>query len=231
VNTKEIRRKKPDINEVDLLLTAIKQKPELNTLVKMVESNPKLIDVLLKIIKEDKGNTKFYCEKAIRKISETSQTLVYPYFNEISRLLDSTNNFVKWGAILTISNLISVDKENHFNSIYDKYFSMIDSDSMITASNVIDNAWKFVQALPKKENDITSRLLKVIENTYLHKKEPSPECKNIVIGNVIDCFSKYYENSGNQEKMLEFVGNQMKNGRKSTARKAVEFIKKHTKIY
>lgn len=226
----DINKDKPDKNEADLLLVAIKQKQEFSILVKKVESNPELIGVLLKIIREDKGSTKFYCDKAIQKISETNPSLVYPYFNEISQLLDSTNNFIKWGSIRTISNLITVDKEKQFDRIYDKYFKMINSDSMITASNVIGNAWKFVQALPEKEGDITSRLLKVMENTYLNKGEPSPECKNIIIGNVIECFNKYFGVSGNQDKMLEFVGCQTNNNRKSTAKKAVEFINKYSKV-
>jgi hypothetical protein len=219
-----------DKNEADSLLAAIKEKQEFGTIVNSVESNPELIGVLLKIIKEDKGSTKFYCDKVIQKISETNPSLVYPYFNEISPLLDSTNNFIKWGATRTISNLIAVDKDKKFDRIYDHYFGMIDSDSMITASNVVGNAWKFVLALPEKEWDITSRLLKVTENTYLNKGELSPECKNIVIGHVIECFDKYYGVSGNQDKMLEFALGQTNNDRKSTAKKALEFIKKHDNI-
>ena len=101
---------------------------------------------------------------------------------------------------------------------------------MITASNVIGNAWKFVQALPEKEKDITACLLKVMENTYINKGESSPECKNIVIGNVIECFNKYFGFSGNQDKMLEFAGSQTSNNRKSTAKKAAEFLKRHSKV-
>lgn len=221
---------KPDKNEADSLFADITEKQEFGTLIKKIESNPELIGVFLKIIKEDKGSTKFYCDKVIQKISETNPSLVYPYFNEISPLLDSTNNFIKWGATRTISNLIAVDKDKKFDRIYDHYFGMIDSDSMITASNVVGNAWKFVLALPEKEGDITSRLLKVTENTYLNKGELSPECKNIVIGNVIECFNKYYDASGNQDKMLRFALGQTNNDRKSTAKKALEFLKKHENI-
>lgn len=84
---------KPDKNEADSLFADITEKQEFGTLIKKIESNPELIGVFLKIIKEDKGSTKFYCDKVIQKISETNPSLVYPYFNEISPLLDSTNNF------------------------------------------------------------------------------------------------------------------------------------------
>lgn len=211
------------------LLAAVKQKQDVGAFAEQVESKPAWIGGLLNIIREDKGSTKFYCDKVIQRVSETNPVLVYPYFNEISKLLDSPNHFIKWGAIRTLSNLIAVDKEKQFAGIYDQYFGLINSDSMITASNVIGNAWKFIKTLPGKEKDITSRLLRVADNTYLYKGEPSPECGNIAIGHVIDCFDKYFMASGEKDKMLEFAGSQTGNGRKSTAEKAAKFLKKHGK--
>lgn len=99
---------------------------------------------------------------------------------------------------------------------------------MITAATVAGNAWEFVRALPEKENDITARMLRVLENTYLYKGKPSPECRNILIGYVSECFDKYFEVSGNQNRMLEFADGQKDNNRKSTAKKAAAFLKKHS---
>lgn len=224
----DVNNDKPNNNEADLWLAAIKDKPEFSSFVTTVVSNPEMIGVLLEIIRKDKGSTKFYCDKVIRKVSEMKPSLVYPYFKEIAQLIDSTNNFIKWGALLTISNLIPIDQERRFDAIYDKYFDLINSDSMITAATVAGNAWKFVQSWPEKENDITARMLRVLENTYLNKGKPSLECKNILIGHVIECFDKYFEVSGNQNKILEFVGGQKDNNRKSTAKKAAAFLKKHS---
>ena len=153
--------------------------------------------------------------------------MVYPYFDDIAQLIHSGNNFIKWGAITVISNLITVDKEKRFEKIRDGYFDLINSDSMITAANVVTNAWKFVQACPEIENDITARMIKVAENTYLHKGNPSPECRNILIGHVIEGFDKYFKVSGNKSMILEFVGSQKNNGRNSTAKKAAAFLKKY----
>ncbi len=212
---------------VDEWIQRLKQKPETDDFVDEVIQEPEIISVLIEIIKKDKGSVKFYCEKIVRIISERRPILVYPYFDDVASLIDSQNNFIKLGVIITLSNLISVDNENKFKSIYEKYFSLINSDSMITAGNVVKNAWKIVMKNPGWEDDITKRLLSLSANTYLNKGEPSPECKNIIFGDAIDCFNQYYEMSGNKEEIIEFVTNQRNNPRKQVAKKAESFLKRY----
>lgn len=204
------------------------QNKDLEGLVEVLQKEPVHIKDLIEKIKTDKGSGKFFLEKSIRLLSEKEPRLVYPYFSEIAKLIQSPNNFIKWGAIITISNLIEVDEKNQFEPFFEKYFSLINDDSMITAGNVAGNAWKFIVKNPKWDREITERLLMVKDNTYLYKGEPSPECKNIMKGHVLGCFDKYYEISGLQEKMIAFAESEVSNSRKSVARRAQAFLKKHT---
>ena len=200
---------------------------DLEGMVEVLKEEPSRIKELIEKINTDKSSGKFFLEKSIRLLSEREPSLVYPYFSEIVELIQSPNNFIKWGAIITISNLIAVDVEKRFEFIFDEYFSLLSSDSMITAGNVASNAWKFAMQNPKWESKITERLLKVKENTYLYKGEPSPECKNIMLGHVLGCFDKYYNISILQDKMIAFAQNEVSNPRKSVARKAQDFLKNH----
>jgi len=104
---------------------------------------------------------------------------------------------------------------------------LIDSESMITAANVIGNAWKIIKKNPIHENDITRRMLRVSENTYLNKGLPSAECKNVLIGHVVDCFDKYYDVSSNKESITNFVIAQTDNPRPQVSKKAKAFLEKH----
>ena len=104
---------------------------------------------------------------------------------------------------------------------------MIDAEAMVTAANVIGNAWKIIMKKPEYEPDITKRILRIPDNTYLYKGEPSPECKNILCGHAIACFDKYFELSHSKEAILDFVAGQTNNPRKQTAKKAAAFLKKH----
>ena len=113
--------------------------------------------------------------KVVRKISEQKAELIYPYFEEIVFWLRQPNSFIKWDGILCLSNLAAVDREDKFTAIYRDYFGLIRDPQMITAANVIGNAWKIVLARPEWELDITARLLEVPDITYLNDGEPSPE--------------------------------------------------------
>ena len=213
--------------EKDKLLEKIQGKPDLEAFVKEVLQQPEYIPVLFAIIKNDPGSAKFYCEKVIRIVSERKPEYVYPYFEEVAALIGSPNSFIKWGAIITLSNLTAVDTENKFASIYEKYFGLIAADAMVTAANVIGNAWKIILSKPEYEQDITKRLLRIPQNTYLYKGEPSPECRNILCGHAIDCFDKYFEVAHDKNGILAFASAQTHNPRKQVAKKAAALLKKH----
>jgi hypothetical protein len=211
----------------DEFIEFLKGKPEITTFVDDVMGSPEIIPKLIEIIKTEKGSVKFYCEKAIRFVSEKKPELVYPYFYDIASFIDSDNSFIKWGGIITISNLASVDEDNKFKTISKKYFSLLHSDSMITANNVAGNAYKFVEKDPKYEKIITKEMFKIKGNTYLHKGEVSPECKNIMLGSAIEYFDKVFDISESKKEMLEFAEAEVKNTRKKVAKTAGDFLDKH----
>jgi len=223
-NVKNAEELNPKGNEQ---MESLIENKDLEGMVEVLKEEPRRIEELIEKINRDKSSGKFFLEKSVRLLSEREPNLVYPYFSEIAELIQSPNNFIKWGAIITISNLIAVDEENRFEALFEEYFSLLNSDSMITAGNVAGNAWKFAMQNPKWESEITERLLKVKENTYLYKGEPSPECKNIMLGHVLGCFDRYYEISTLQEKMIAFAESEVNNSRKSVARKAQAFLKNH----
>jgi len=131
-------------SELDQWIATLEKKPEVKAFLNKVISEPEIIPILIEIIKINKGSVKFYCEKIIRMVSERKSSLVYPYFNDIAQLIESSNNFIKWGAIITLSNIVSEDVGSKFEDVYERYFSMFNSDSMITAGNAVRNAWKIV---------------------------------------------------------------------------------------
>lgn len=222
-----------DAEELNLsgseLMEKLINNKDLEGMVEVLKEEPRRIKGLIEKINTDKGSGKFFLEKSIRLLSEREPSLIYPYFSEIAELIQSPNNFIKWGAMITISNLIAFDEENRFEPLFEGYFSLLNSDSMITAGNVASNAWKFAMQNPIWESEITERLLKVKGNTYLYKGEPSPECKNIMLGHVLGCFDQYYEHSTLQGKMIAFAESEVSNPRKSVARKAKAFLKNHRK--
>lgn len=204
-----------------------KQGSDKEKLAKEVIESPELIPQLLEGLNNPKGTIRLGCEKTLRLISEQQPKLIYPHFDTFAKMLDSENNILKWGAIMTISNLVSVDSNGEFEKIFEKYFSSITDKTMITASNVIKNAWKIAMAKPESAEDITQQILKAEKARYENKGQVSPECNNIVRGHAIDSFDKFYDRIRDKKPVLAFIKRQLNNTRKPVSKKAERFLSRH----
>lgn len=210
----------------ETLINRLKAKPDFNELITEAIEDTSIINVLFEIALTEPSSIKYTCTKIIRRVSEQKPELIYPYFDEIAGWLHHKNSFIKWDGILTLSNLAAVDHEDKFTGIYQDYFALIWDPQMITAANVIGNAWKIVIAKPELESDITRRLIEVPHITYINKGAPSPECNCIVCGQVLECFEHYFEKSSNQTSMIAFAKEQLMSSRKSVAKAAGKFLLK-----
>lgn len=211
----------------ELLITRLKEKPDIDAFVSEVINKPEMIEALIRIAATDKSSIKFSCTKTIRLVSEQRPDMVYSYFDDIVAMTHNTNSFIKWDGILIISNLIRADSECRFDMIFEDYFGMLKDPQMVTAATVVGNAWKIVSARPDLEPEITRRLLAIPDITYFYKGEPSEECSRVICGHAIDCFEKYFSMSGSQKEILEFVQKQLKSTRGTVVKKAEKFLKKH----
>ncbi len=137
------------------IINQLKGKEDIDKIVKQIIDNPEQIDILVNTIKNEKGSIKFGCEKILRLISEQQPDLIYPYFDFFIDLLDNDNKFLKWGAIITISNLVCVDKNNKFEKVFEKDYAPISGHIMVTSSNIIGNSYKIIGARPdlKEKNN------------------------------------------------------------------------------
>lgn len=200
---------------------------DIEAIVERVTSKPKEIAELVEALKVEKRAFKFNYEKVLRGVSEKRPELVYPYFDVFEGLLDSDNSFLKWGAIITIGNLAAVDKEKKFETIFQKYYAPISGPVMITAANIIGSSAKIALAKPDLTQDITREILKVEKAKYERKGKPSPECRNVAIGQAIDSFDKFFEQIDDKKAVIAFVKRQLKNTRKPVVKKAERFIRKY----
>ncbi|QSX09507.1 hypothetical protein J0B03_05435 [Alkalibacter rhizosphaerae] len=212
----------------EILINRLKAKPDLNLLIVEAIENTTILISFFEIVVTESSSIKYTCSKIIRRVSEQRPELIYPYFEDIVKWTHHNNSFIKWDGILTLSNLAAVDYEDKFRTIYQDYFALIHDPQMITAANVVGNAWKIVLAKPELESDITRRLLEVPNIIYINKGEPSPECNYIVRGKVLECFEHYFDCSGNQAAMIKFAEEQLGCRRKSVAKNAEKFLRNHS---
>ena len=192
-----------------------------------VVSDPARIRDLLDFIDSDKGSTKFTAEKILRNLSVSQPALLYPYFDAIVSWLDSPSAFIQWGGIFVLGNLVTVDVDRKFPALFERFFALLNQPAMITAANVTATAPAIIRQYPELEPEITRRLLAVTANTYYRKNQPSPECKNILLGHVLDSLDTYYDSATAKDQILDFAQSLADNSRAAVARKARKFLEKH----
>jgi len=194
-------------------------------LAKKLVSEPGLVPKVIDNISSHVTKVRFACAKTLNILSKEKPEILYPEFEYFVKLMDSTNNIIKWNAIDVLANLAAVDAENKFDAIFDKYFELLHDRVMITAAHVVDNSSTIAKSKPDLTSDITASLLK-IERAQL----ASPECREILIGKAIVAFDGYFEQIEDKDKIIAFVKRQTSSRRNATKVKAHRFLKKSTTL-
>jgi len=188
-------------------------------------ASPDMIPELVEALQAERSTAKYLYEKTLRLVSEGRPELIYPHFDAFAALLDHENNFLKWGAIMTIAHLSPVDAAGRFEAIFDRYYAPIPGPTMITAANIIGSSPEIVRAKPHLTQRIAQEILKVEGAEYEHHGSPSPECRNVAIGHAIDAFDQFFDRIDDKATVLAFVKGQLKNTRKQVAKKAERFLR------
>jgi hypothetical protein len=201
---------------------------DLVSIATQITGNRKQISRVVKALKVEKSPKKYAYEKVLRLVSEKNPEQIYPYFDVFRKLLNSDNSFLKWGAIMTISNLTAVDSQNRFEDIFRKYYAPIKGPALVTAANIIGSSVKIARAKPMLADSITLEILKVEKANFLNKGVPSPECRNVAIGQAIDAFDGFFDLIGPKTKVLNFIKRQFGNTRDQVVKKAERFMRHRT---
>lgn len=193
-------------------------------LFKKIKNNLNLIPEIINGMNSSKAAIRYGCGKVLIDLSEENPEKLYPFMDFFVKLLDSKYRIIIWQAMAIISNLTIVDKDNKFDEIFDKYYSFIGDDYMVTVANIVGHSGKIALAKPYLVDKITEELLKV-ENI---KTTPhlTPECKKVITEQAILSFDKFFNRVKNKEKVISFVEKQLNSSRKTLKTKAENFLNK-----
>jgi len=191
-----------------------------------VEQNFNLLVVLLKGTGSPKAVVRYGCAKVLMDLSEAYPEKLYPYWNEFTILLDSKYRILTWNAMAIIANLAKIDKQDKLDTVFDKYYSFLNNDYMVSVANVVGNSAKIALAKPKLIPRITAELLNV-ENVSVtpHLTE---ECKLVIAEKAVVTFGLFFDKieENEKKKVLSFVKRQIGSPRKTLRAKAAQFLKK-----
>jgi hypothetical protein len=189
-----------------------------------VKEDFSLLPIIVKGTSSTKPAIRYGCGKVLMDLSADYPEKIYPYMDYFIDLLDSKYRILTWNAMAIIAYLTKVDKDKKFEKIFDKYFSFINNEYMVTVANVVGNAGKIALSKPNLVPIITNELLKV-ENikTSSHLTE---ECKKVIAEQAIISFNQFFDLVEQKEPVKEFIKRQTKSPRKSLRKKANNFLKK-----
>jgi len=193
-------------------------------LLKQVKHNYDLIPELLNGISSSKPAIRYGCGKILMDLSEEKPEKLYPYMDFFIKLLENKYRILTWNAIIIIANLTIIDNENKFESIFDKYYSFLENDYMVTVANIVGNSGKIALAKPHLTQKITDKLL-TVENisTTPHLSE---ECKRVIIEHAIKSFNMFFPQIKHKDKVFSFVKKHQCSSRKTLRTESENFLKK-----
>jgi len=193
-------------------------------LLQKVEQSFNLLPEVLQGVSSSKAAIRYGCAKVLMDLSEKYPEELYPYMQTFTELLDSRYRILTWNTMAIIANLTKVDKDQKFDAIFDKYYSFLNDEYMVTVANVVGNSARIALAKPYLLQRITTRLLKV--NDISLTPHLTAECKRVIIEHTIKSLNVFFEKIETKAQVLSFVKGQLNSPRASLREEAQSFIKK-----
>ncbi|MFC1802716.1 hypothetical protein ACFL0D_01990 [Thermoproteota archaeon] len=210
--------------ENELLQKLVDKSITKEELLQKVKQDYSLIPIVLNGTSSSKAAIRYGCAKVLMDLSEEHPKQLYFHMEDFIDLLESKYRILIWNAMAIIANLTKVDEDRKFDAIFDKYFSFLNDEYMVTVANVIGHSGKIALAKPYLIERITNELLKV-ENisTTPHLTE---ECKRIIAEKAIKSFNLFFDKIKQKERIIIFVKNHLNSPRKTLKKTAGNFIDK-----
>jgi hypothetical protein len=209
---------------LDLLKKLENKKITKEKFAEKVKQDFKILPEIIDAMDSNKAILRYGCGKILMDLSETNANELYPYLDKFVSFLDSKYRIITWQAMAIIANLTKVDAKKKFDSIFDKYFSFLNDEYMVTVANIVGHSGKIALAKPYLIPKITDRLL-LVEKIKL-TPHLTKECKLVITQSAIESFDMFFDKIKEKEKVISFVKNYSNSTRKSLKEEAQEFLKK-----
>jgi hypothetical protein len=149
---------------------------------------------------------------------------LYRYMDSFISLLDSKYRILTWNAIAITANLAKVDKDKKLDAAFDKYYSLLNDEYMVTVANVVSHSGTIALAKPHLIDKITNELLKVDNiSTTPHLTE---ECKRVIAEKAIKSFDLFFDRVKQRKRATSFVEKYASSPRKTLRAAAKNFLEK-----
>jgi hypothetical protein len=189
-----------------------------------VEHDFSLLPVLLDGLSSSKAAIRYGCAKILMDLSAKYPEKLYPHMDAFVALLGGKYRILTWAAMAVIANLAEVDSEQKFDAVFDRYYSFLGDEYMVTVANVVGNSGRIALAKPYLVPKITEQLLTV--ERIAVTPHLTDECKRVIAEHAIKAFDLFFDKVTQKEKVLAFVERQRNSSRLTLRVQAESFLKK-----
>lgn len=211
--------------EREQLMAELRKKEDPKVYAELGYSDASVIPLFIEIMETEKTAVKYQAEKAVQKISEERPAILLPYVDRLIGLLDSDNNFIKWGMLLTLPGLLEAGGKDIWMNMRMKYLLSFRSRQVAEFGNAVSSVGKILKVCPEEEKTIIPLLLNIDGHTFFHHGVPSLECLNVAKGHILDCFLEQFLGTAYRKEMAAFAVRNLENDRKQVCVRARRFMK------
>lgn len=150
---------------------------------------PVLIDIMF-------GISPIYAVRAqeiLETISLEKPKLVYPFFEYLERVIDSTNLFLAWNTWKIITNLLDIDSEGKWERVSKRFIDALNSENISEFSITCECAQRIIKSKPSESEKILAVFSNIDNRVFKISGEVSEASKQVA-----------------KEKIQEFFENVMK---------------------
>jgi len=208
---------------MDFELTILPEEQEI--IDNILEDQENLDALFREVVLSKKFSTeRFEDFKIVMKIAVHYPERIYSYWDTLVLLQKNKKIDSLYISMNLIAAIIKADHQNRFEEIIDDYFALL-YDSRISYASITALCAGYIAEHNERYRDgITEYLLSLQNNELIKVKHPE-----LLKGSAIVSFDRYFENSGNQEAILDFVRS-MQNSKSPKAKKAARNFLKKRKI-
>ena len=195
------------------------KKLDIEAAMKIALKDEKLRSDLVDNLWSKNETVRYNSSKILFALTQQKPELLYDKWDDVVKFLDSDNTYHKLSAVLLLGNLTKADKDKKFEKLFNKYYSLLDDKSFITAAYIAQASGTIALTKPNLQTKITKKLLKIDETHHPQER------KDLAKASIIEAFAQYYKNAKNKKAILTFVQTQLNSHSNKTRKKAKEFLK------
>lgn len=105
----------------------------------------------------------------------------------------------KYEAIRILANCATVDTENRVHLLKDRYFALLNDNSLIAPAQVALETTTILRTIPELESQILPYFLNIDSSPH------DPQRKALIIANFIDSIIDFYPIAKNRDLLWKFV--------------------------